>query len=73
MPMGVLAHRSARMLYCYTLCSALHQLKQQFFGACVCKVTFKYFFHPLISHIQSFRTLEQFLKTPTVQGVGRGV
>ena len=35
---------------------------RKFFGACVCRVTFKHLPQPLRSHIQSFGTLGQLLK-----------
>ena len=39
-----------------------HRRERKFYGACVCRVTFKHLPQPLRSHIRSFGTLGQLLK-----------
>ena len=55
--MGVLAPRSA-----HARPYAFHQHERKFFGAHICKVTFKHLPKPIRSHIRSFGTLGQLLK-----------
>ena len=45
-----------------TLRSAPHRRERKFFGARVCRVTFKHLPQPRRSHIQTFGTLGQILK-----------
>ena len=61
----------------WTLRLAPHRHERKFFGAHVCRVTFKHLPQPLRSHIQSFITLGQLFKIPPcppkyviVRGVG---
>ena len=46
------------------VCLSPHQHERKFFGACVCRVTFKHLLQPLRSHIRSFGTLGQLFKIP---------
>jgi hypothetical protein len=62
--------RSRRWGSSLTICARLtvrsspHRHKWTFFGACVCRVTFKHLPQPLRSHILSFGTIGQLFKIP---------
>ena len=58
--MGVLAHRLRKL----DRSLVPHQHERKFFGAHVCRITFKQLPQPFRSHILSFGTLRQLLKIP---------